>query len=108
MLLTSWHVEDLFSLFGKTDLLPFVYVNPHLIMVRDVTALMESQVAEYTLAREIHHKMGVDEYAHQKALGIGVGGAPLEQCQKWGYDKYRRQVDLGIGIGGASKEQCQK
>ena len=53
-------VEDLFSLFGKTDLLPFVYANPHLIMVRDVTAFTDSQVAEYALTSEICHKMGVD------------------------------------------------
>ena len=57
-------MEDLFQLLGKTYLLPSTYGNPHVMMMRDVTACLDADVAEYALTREVLHRSGVDKYTH--------------------------------------------
>ncbi len=100
-------VGDLFQLLGKTHLLPRLYANPALLMIRDVSHLSDAEAAELALAKELRRLMGEKEYARQRDLGI-IGGASYEQRVRWGKSEYQRQEDLGIGIAGATPEQRSK
>jgi hypothetical protein len=91
-------VVDLFEGLEKTDLLPSLYANPALCMVRDISLLSDAELAEVALAKELRKLMGEKEYARQRELGIGIGGASYEQKAEWGADEYARQRKLGIGI----------
>ncbi len=101
-------VGDLFELLGKKKLLPCLYANPALCMVRDVSQLSDAEVAKVALSKELRKLMGVREYERQVELGIGIGGASYKQRVEWGTSEYQRQLYLGIGVAGANEEQRSK
>ncbi len=123
-------VKELFVGLGKEHLLPDLYENPDLCMVRDVSGFSTEELAEIKLKEEIQRERGrkeyarqkmkgigiggasyeqrVEWYARQKMKGIGIGGAPHEQRVEWGQASYQRQVKLGNGIGGATSEQLSE
>ncbi len=76
-------VGDLFERLGKTHLLPSLYANPGLCMIRDVSHLSDAEQAELALSKELRKLMGEKEYARQLELGIGIAGASYEQRVQW-------------------------
>ncbi len=101
-------VKDLFVGLEKEHLLPGIYENLDLCMVRDISGFSTEELAEVALKEEIKREMGRKEYAHQRMKGIGIGGAPHKQRVEWGQALYQRQQKLGIGIGGATSEQLSE
>ena len=76
-------VIDLFSLLGKTHLLPGIFENERLCMVRSMSSFSDADLAESELRVEISRIFGRKEYQRQVEFGFGIGGATHEQRSEW-------------------------
>ncbi len=97
-------VEDLFEMFGKTELLPFIYANSNVPMVQESgfnVGEVLSKITKDNYARQEKFGYGLAgynaEYARQKASG---GGVLVEQAVDWGKSKFQRHLRLNIGLPG--------